>query len=57
MYQFPSSHTKGQTEISEWDHYLRYPKFKLLPKTTKTIEVEKGLVFLSQGVNESNFQI
>ena len=55
IYQFPASHVSGQTERSKWDRYLRYPKARLIPTTTRQYPVEKGFVYLTQGVPENLF--
>ncbi|MDD5700159.1 MAG: hypothetical protein PHH00_03130 [Candidatus Nanoarchaeia archaeon] len=55
MNQFPPSETSGKTEISEWQHTLRYPKKKLVPETIKSYDVRKGKVHLTQGINPEDF--
>jgi len=57
MQQFPPHYTEGSTRISVWQNTLRYPKLKLVPKTIRSFEVEKGLVHLTEGINLENFPI
>lgn len=57
MNQFKPSHVNGQTEISKWDHTLRYPKAKLIPKITQTHKVKKGLVLFTEGVYPADFSL
>jgi len=57
MKQFEPSHTSGKTEISEWSNTLRYPKYNRLPKITKTYDVNKGKVHLTEWVSPLNFNL
>jgi len=57
MLQFPVRMSKGRTESSEWDNRLVYAKEDYIPKVSKEYNVEKGLVFLTEGVPESDFSI
>lgn len=53
--QFPHYHHKGKTDISEWDHYILFPKARLIPEITHEFEIEKGTLFLTKGVNPRDF--
>ena len=55
MNQFPAYHQSGKTQMSEWNHKIRFPKARLLPEIQRTYKVEKGLVHLTTGVNPSYF--
>jgi hypothetical protein len=57
MNQFSPSDTKGETRNSSWENTFRYPKLKCLPEITRTYEVKKGLVHLTQGVDPEYFSI
>ena len=57
MNQFPLYHQKGKTNISEWDHFIGYPKFRLIPKVILSREVKDGKVFFTQGVNPDRFNL
>jgi hypothetical protein len=57
MNQFPLYHQSGKTEISEWDHQLLYPKFKLLPRIIYECNLEYGKLFFTEGVNPKRFDI
>lgn len=55
MWQYLPSRTSGRTEISEWDNTLRYPKKHGIPDPIKTYTVNKGTVYLTEGVNPEHF--
>jgi len=55
MKQYPSHETSGETELSKWENIFRYPKLKDVPETIKTYPVKKGLVHLTEGVNQNDF--
>jgi hypothetical protein len=55
MKQYPPHNTSGKTEISEWNNTLRYPKFKDIPQVTDKEEVEKGNIYLTEGVSRNDF--
>ena len=55
MNQFEKFHNNGQTELSQWNHYLLHPKFNKLPGITKTIKVKKGLVHLTDNITSNYF--
>jgi hypothetical protein len=55
MAQFPPHQTNGQTEISQWDNVLRYPKLALIPRITHTEKVDKGKINFTKGVNPKTF--
>lgn len=57
MQQFPLYHQKGKTSISEWDHFIGYPKFKLIPHVISSKEVQDGKIFFTEGVNPEKFEI
>ncbi len=57
MNQFPLYHQKGKTKISEWDHYIGYPKFKLIPKIISSKDVKTGKVYFTEGVDPEKFKI
>jgi len=58
MHQYPAHAVSGFTRKSgHWHNIFRYPKFKDLPKTTHAYEVDKGLVHLTEGVSEEDFNI
>ncbi|MBX4212341.1 hypothetical protein KW787_02710 [Candidatus Pacearchaeota archaeon] len=51
MNQFPPHSVSGKTKSSAWEYILRYPKAKLLPPTTHTYKVNKGKVYITEGVD------
>ncbi|MDE1848786.1 MAG: hypothetical protein KGH55_02025 [Nanoarchaeota archaeon] len=55
MAQFPPHKTSGQTDKSEWENTLRYPRGRLIPRTTISYEVEKGIVHLTEDVDKNDF--
>jgi hypothetical protein len=55
--QFQLYPQKEETQISKWDHHFCYPKLRYLPKTTADYQVEKGMVYLTEGVNKKDFNI
>lgn len=55
MNQFQLYHHKGQTKFSEWDYYMTFPKFNLLPPITSEKIVEGGKIFFTEGVNPERF--
>ncbi|MFH1501387.1 MAG: hypothetical protein ABIE22_05595 [archaeon] len=55
--QFPLYHHSGQTELSQWDHDIFFPKGRKVPKPTHAYNVEKGAVFLTPRVNPEDFNI
>lgn len=57
MQQYPPSETRGETEYSRWSNTFRYPKRSRLPQIASTLEVEKGIVHLVQGVKAKYFKI
>ncbi len=57
MDQYPRFHHIGKTKNSEWDQWLRFPKYKDIPKTEKTYTVKGGLIHLTNGVKLNLFQI
>jgi len=57
MHQYPAYRTKGKTKISEWNHVLRYPKLKDVPRSIRNHKVEKGMVHLTEGVSNEDFEI
>ena len=57
MNQFNSYHHQGKTDISEWDHYIRFPKFSKLPKVIESKEVTKGAIHFTEGVNSKRFNV
>jgi hypothetical protein len=57
MQQFPPHETSGSTYISKWDNTLRYPKLRLLPRKTKSYDVQKGQIHLTRGVSPRSFTI
>ena len=54
--QFPSSKTRGQTNVSSWDYILRYPHFKKIPAVVKSYDVEGGRIYLTDGVDDLFFK-
>lgn len=56
MQRFPLYHQKGKTSISEWDHFIGYPKFKLIPHVISSKEVQDGKIFFTEGVNPEIFK-
>jgi len=56
MNQYPQYHHVGQTQISKWDHWILYPKYKDLPATTETYKVDGGLVHITRGVPKKLFR-
>ncbi len=57
MNQFESYHHTGKTEKSGWDYFMRFPKFRLIPKVISEIEVDNGKIFFTEGVNPDRFTI
>ncbi|MFA5071668.1 MAG: hypothetical protein WC511_04905 [Candidatus Pacearchaeota archaeon] len=57
MRQFPIYHETGRTANSEWNNYLLFPKFNLLPKTIYECNLESGKLFFTEGVNPKRFDI
>lgn len=57
MNQFKPYPSFGKTEISSWNNIVRYPKLKKLPPKIKQFKVEKGKLYLTQGISEKDFQI
>lgn len=57
MNQFPEYHHKGKTILSEWDQYVLFPKFSLIPKVISEKNVEGGKIFFTEGVNPEKFNI
>jgi hypothetical protein len=55
MRQYPPHQTEGQTQISRWQNTFRYPKLKDLPDVIETLDVSKGVIYLTDGVNRSDF--
>ena len=47
--------TKGKTKLSEWDHTLRYPRFRDIPEVSTTLEVKGGLVHFTKDVQLEHF--
>jgi len=54
--QFKSYHTFGKTDFSEWDCYLRYPKYERLPKTILTHKVNKGKIHFTSKSQLEHFR-
>ncbi len=51
MHNFPPHETNGQSEkTGEWNYTFRYAKKRLVPRTVKDYEVEKGIIHLTEGV-------
>lgn len=57
MLQFPSYRQQGRTETSEWDNTLRFAKARLLPPITEIWNVDKGVVYFTEGVDSKKFEI
>jgi len=57
MYQFKRYHHVGKTRLSEWDHWIRFPKYRFLPRVIESYEVEKGIVHLTEGVDSKLFTV
>ena len=55
--QFKIYHHKGKTYISEWEHDILFPKFRLLPEVIKEVPVKDGKLFFTEGVNPKRFII
>ena len=55
MNQYAPHRCRGKTNFSQWDNTFLYPKFKDIPKITKTMQMEKGLVHLTEGVPDYFF--
>jgi hypothetical protein len=55
MKQFPLYHQKGKTKLSEWDHYIGYPKFSKIPSIILSKEVDGGKLYFTEGVNPERF--
>ena len=57
MKQFPIYHQTGRTGISEWDNYILFAKSRLLPKIIEAIDVSKGKLFFTEGVDAKRFKV
>jgi hypothetical protein len=57
MKQYKPNKVTGHTDHSSWKNVFRYPKFNMLPKTTQTAHVEKGIVHITSGVNPEDICI
>lgn len=57
MNQFPIYHHNGKTRFSEWNYYMLFPKFNLIPKIIQQQNVEGGKVFFTEGVDPEKFKI
>jgi hypothetical protein len=55
MKQFSVYHHSGKTNLSEWDYYMLFPKFNLLPPITSEKIVEGGKIFFTEGVKPERF--
>ena len=55
MNQFPPYWESGKTKLSEWGHYLIFPKARLLPKVVKTHKVTGGEILFTEGVESKQF--
>ena len=55
MAQFPRYHHQGKTETSEWDLWIRFPKFRDLPRVTETYKINKGTLYFTEGVQREMF--
>lgn len=55
MKQFPVYHHNGKTKFSDWDYYMLFPKFNLLPLVISEEIVEKGKILFTEGVNPERF--
>jgi hypothetical protein len=55
MNRYAPHKTSGRTALSEWNHSLRYPKYRDLPPTVKTYSVYGGKVHLTTGVPQERF--
>lgn len=56
--QFPIYHHKGKTHISEWDHYVLFPRMNgKFPKIISYEEVYGGKVFFTEGVDRRKFDL
>jgi hypothetical protein len=57
MKQFSIYHHNGKTKSSEWDYFMRFPKFKFIPNVIYEKEVEGGKIFFTEGINPERFTI
>jgi hypothetical protein len=57
MKQFSIYHHHGKSERSKWDYYMLFPKFRLIPRTILSKEVNRGKIFFTEGVNPEKFDI
>ena len=57
IYQFNPQRNKGRTEKSAWDYELVSALFNKIPKVVKSYKVEKGLINITEGVNEKLFNL
>ncbi len=57
MNQFPIYHHNGKTSFSEWDYYMLFPKFKLIPKIISEENVPGGKIFFTEGVDPERFAL
>lgn len=55
--QFPCRKQEGQTERSQWENHIGSPKFRLLPRTIREYNVQKGIVYITEGVSPEVFNI
>lgn len=56
MDRFAEYHNSGETESSKWDNLLRHPKKSQLPKNLVSLEVNKGKLHFTEGVDLGDFQ-
>lgn len=55
MHQFESYHHTGKTSQSEWDYFMRFPKFSKIPRIISEQEVSGGKILFTEGVNPERF--
>jgi hypothetical protein len=57
MKQFPIYHHQGKTKYSDWDYYMLFPKFSLIPRIIQQQNTEGGKIFFTEGVDPERFNI
>lgn len=54
--KFKPHFTKGKSETSEWENIFRYPKEKMLPDISETLQVQGGSINFTEGVELEYFE-
>lgn len=57
MFQFKPYHEPGTGKTGPYYNIIRFAKKDLLPPVTRTYQVKKGLVHITEGVSPSDFNL